>query len=361
MCIGGFLAKHHKKKIEKHKEEHKEQSHKTKKRNVWRASFLSSTIIIAVLLIIILSGLGCKGFTGKMSADAAGEKALNFIKDNLVRPGTNVSINDVEENNGLYKITFEISAGSQSQEVESYITEDGKMLFPSGIDMVKFEEEKKAQSQTTTTTVSQSIQKSDKPVARAFVMSHCPYGLQFLKAYIPVMELLGDKADLEVNFVNYIMHGEDEMKDNTRIYCVQKEARDKLTDYLRCYVEKHDYENCLQEAGIDKTSIDTCIQDADTEFNITKTFQESTSQFPPYPVDDALNKQYGVRGSPTFVINGKTVSVARSPEAIKEAICSAFNNPPSECQQTLSSTAESPGFGPVGSGSGSSSGGGCGA
>ena len=353
------MSKHHKKKKEEHKEHAEHSTHTTKKRNVWRASFLSSTIIIVVLLIIILSGLGCKGITGRVTSDVAGEKALSFIKENMVRPGTNISIKDVEEDNGLYKITFEISVGPQSQEVESYVTEDGKMLFPSGIDMVKFEEEKKAQSETTTTTVSQNIQKSDKPIAQAFVMSHCPYGLQFLKAYIPVIELLGDKADIEVNFVNYIMHGEDEMKDNTRIYCVQKEAREKLADYLRCYVEKHDYENCLQEAGIDKSKIDTCIQDADTEFEITKTFQESTSQFPPYPVDDALNKQYGVRGSPTFVLNGKTISVARSSEAIKEAICSAFNNPPDECQQTLSSAAESPGFGPVGSGSGASSGGGC--
>ena len=69
--------------------------------------------------------------------------------------------------------------------------------------------------------------------------------------------------------------------------------------------------------------------------------------------------EYGVRGSPTFVVNGQTVDVARSAEAIKEAVCSAFIEPPKECEQTLSTTAEDPGIGPVGSGSGSGSSGQC--
>ncbi len=203
------------------------------------------------------------------------------------------------------------------------------------------------------------VPKSDRPEVHAFVMSHCPFGLQFLKAYIPVIELLGEKADLQVNFVHYIMHGEDEMKDNTRIYCVQKTQKEKFTDYLRCFVESGDHEKCVSEAGLDKDVVDECIQETDEEFEITKTFEESQERFPPYPVDADLAQQYGVRGSPTFVINGQQVRVTRSPEAIKEAVCAAFNSPPEECSQTLSSNPESPGFGPVGSGGGSSSGGQC--
>jgi len=60
-----------------------------------------------------------------------------------------------------------------------------------------------------------------------------------------------------------------------------------------------------------------------------------------------------VRGSPTLVINDVVLEVDRSPEKVKEAICNAFLNPPSECQQNLSSTSTSPGFG-LDSGSSSS-------
>jgi len=180
-----------------------------------------------------------------------------------------------------------------------------------------------------------------------------------MKAYVPVIELLGEKANLELNFVHYIMHGEKEVTENTRMYCIQKEQKDKFTDYLRCFVENGDAEKCISDVGLDKTSLETCVQETDEEFEITKTFEESQDQFPPYMVDAVLAQQYGVRGSPTFVVNGGTVQVNRSPEAIKQTICSAFNNPPEECDQKLSETAESPGFGAMGSGGGASSGGQC--
>jgi hypothetical protein len=199
------------------------------------------------------------------------------------------------------------------------------------------------------------VPKSDVPEAHAFVMSYCPYGLQFMKAYVPVIELLGDKADLELNFVHYIMHGEKEMTENTRMHCIQKEEKAKFTDYLRCFVEFDDPEKCMSEAGIDSSAIDTCMQETDEEFEITKTFQESTERFPRYGVDAALAEQYGVSGSPTFGINGQQVQVSRSAEAIKQAICAGFNSPPEECSQTLSSAPEAPGLGPIGSGGGSGS------
>ncbi|MEE9323635.1 MAG: hypothetical protein V3U72_03745 [Candidatus Aenigmarchaeota archaeon] len=200
------------------------------------------------------------------------------------------------------------------------------------------------------------IPKSDKPEAHAFVMSYCPYGLQFLKAYVPVIELLGDKADVEVNFVHYLMHGEKEMTENTRMYCIQKEEKVKFTDYLRCFVEFDDPEKCMSETGIDSSAIDTCMETTDTEFELTKTFQESGERYPPYMVDASLAQQYGVGGSPTFGINGQQVSPAsRSPEAIKQVICAAFNSPPEECSQTLSSAPEAAGLGPMGSGGGSGS------
>jgi hypothetical protein len=203
------------------------------------------------------------------------------------------------------------------------------------------------------------VPKSDNPEAHAFVMSYCPYGLQFLKAYVPVIELLGDKANLEINFVPYIMHGEKEFTENTRMYCIQKEQKEKFTDYLRCFVEAGDYEGCISKVGIDSTALDSCMQKTDDDFELTKTFTESGDQFPPYMIDAAIAQVYGARGSPTFGVNGQQVSVSRSAEAIKQAICSAFNSPPPECSQTLSSTPESPGLGPIGSGGGTDSGAQC--
>ncbi len=46
-----------------------------------------------------------------------------------------------------------------------------------------------------------------------------------------------------------------------------------------------------------------------------------------------------------MIINGKVYSGSRSPEDYKEAICSGFTNPPSECNQNLTTEAASTGFG----------------
>jgi thiol-disulfide isomerase/thioredoxin len=209
------------------------------------------------------------------------------------------------------------------------------------------------------------VPKSDKPKVELFVMSYCPFGLQMQKAYIPVMELLKDKAEMSVNFVSYIMHGKKEIDENMRQYCIQKEQNEKFTSYLKCFVVDGDYEKCLDEVGIDKVKLDSCINETDEQYNVTGMYNDKSTwsggRFPMFPVEAELNSKYGVRGSPTLVINGKTVSVTRSPEAVKQTICSAFNEPPKECEQTLSSNTEQPGLGQMGASSGSgSSGGGCG-
>jgi hypothetical protein len=202
--------------------------------------------------------------------------------------------------------------------------------------------------------------KSDNPEVHAFVMSHCPYGLQFIKAYVPVMELFAENEDvtLDFNFVNYAMHGETEVYEQLRMYCIKTEQEEKFTDYLRCFVEAGDSAGCLEEVGIDTDALGTCTTEADEEFGITAILEAGEeawgSRFPPFPIDDALNRQFGVRGSPSFVVNGQVVSVNRSPEAIKQAVCAAFNTPPEECDTELSASAEAPSFGPMGSGSASS-------
>lgn len=54
-------------------------------------------------------------------------------------------------------------------------------------------------------------------------MSYCPYGLQAEKMFLPVYDLLKNKAEMGIYFVNYIMHDKKEIDENLREYCIQKE------------------------------------------------------------------------------------------------------------------------------------------
>jgi len=193
------------------------------------------------------------------------------------------------------------------------------------------------------------VPKSDKPEVELFVMSYCPYGLQMQKAYYPVLELLGKSANFEVKFVDYIMHDKVEIDENTRQYCIQKEQSAKYLAYIKCFTAKDDYKGCLKEAEINENQVNKCVASADKEFGIAAKYEDQSSWlsgvYPIYPVHSDLNEKYGVAGSPTLVINGNQVDVSRSPEAVKQAVCAAFNNPPSECDTQLSTQSASPSFG----------------
>lgn len=306
-------------------------------------------IIVIAILVAGISIFGTYFYLNKnrppqekfLSSQEAAQNAINYINENLLQKGVTASLVDVVEENGLYKIRLKVG----EKEFISYVTKDGKILFPEeGIDL----EKKIAKEETPTST--QEIQKTDKPDVKLFVMAYCPYGLQMEKAYLPVYNLLKEKADMGIYFVNYIMHEKKEIDENLRQYCIQKEEKEKYYDYLSCFVKAGEFEKCLNEAKIDKEKMNSCISETDKEYKITQLYNDKSTwlsgRYPRFDVHTDLNKKYGVQGSPTVVINDKVVEVSsRSPEKFREVICQAFNSPPAECSQTLSNTTFSPGFG----------------
>jgi hypothetical protein len=299
--------------------------------------------ILAVLLIASVLTSGFRGITGgaAMSEKAAVEKAVKFINENMLQPGMLAELKDYSEENGIYKFKIEI----QGQQYDSYVTKNGKMLFTMpGIDLdqVIAEAPEAPEAQAA---AAADMPKSDKPEVELFVMSHCPYGTQIEKGMIPVLKLLGDKIDFDLRFVNYAMHGEVEITEQTRQYCIQKGQNNKLMPYLECFLADGDSDRCLTEANINKAVLDACVEQADAEFKITENLADQSARFPKFLVHDDLNVKYGIGGSPGLVINGKQVSSGRSPAALLATICNAFNNAPEECSQELDAATPSPGFG----------------
>jgi len=305
------------------------------------------------------AGDGTNGTQENKLADTVLKSKLEtYITDNLLADGYSVEVTKLEAfDNHLMLATLNIKQGSTVlQEAQAYISNDGSSLFIG--EALRLNEtlpkDDGAGDGSGTAGTANTTVKVERPKAEAFVMSFCPYGLQFLKAYVPVIELLGDKADLEIRFVSYAMHGKKEIDGNSYIYCVQKEQKPKLPAYLRCFLESGNYTACGATAGLDTAKLDACVVQLDAQYNLTGLFNDQSAwaggQYPPYPVESGLNDQYGVRGSPTFVLNGKSLSVGRSAEAVKTAICASFINPPAECNTTLRSESEAAGLGAVASG-----------
>jgi hypothetical protein len=202
--------------------------------------------------------------------------------------------------------------------------------------------------------------KLDKPNVEVFVMSHCPYGTQIEKGILPVVKLLGDKVNFTVKFCSYAMHGQTEINEEVRQYCIQNEFSDKYLSYLTCFLSAGKSDDCVKNVSIDAQKLSACMAQTDEAYNVTKNFNDKSTwlsgSYPPFAIYAADNAKYGIQGSPGLVINGVVAEgVGRDSASLLKAICMGYTTKPAACSANLSSTAPTAGFGWSG-GSGTDSG-----
>lgn len=313
---------------------------KIKEQNEPKETKKSKLKYVLALLFILLLGASYfysvyKKSTPTLSLPEAQKKITDFVNQNLLQSGQTVTVKEASEESGLYK--FVLSVGGQ--EVTTYFSKDGKLFFPQ---VINTEEKKQAADQPAP--VTEVTNKQDVPQVELFVMSYCPYGLQMEKGILPVVQALGNKINFSLKFVDYTLHGQKEVDENLRQYCINKNEPAKYQNYLACFLKAGDFKTCLAQNAINQTQLASCVSATDQQYQITQSFKAS-GQAPAFNIYKADNDKYGVQGSPTLVINGQTIQSGRDSASILKAICSGFNNQPSECQAQLSSTSPAPGFG----------------
>ena len=308
------------------------------------------TYVLGGIALGLLVFFGYQNYTSSengigeiVDKDKIGQQTIDFIQNNLASPDTEFSLVGVEEANGVYEIKFNV----MEQEDTAYVTKNGKYLFFQPFDMLPPEP--------------QTFNKTDKPKVDLYVMSFCPYGNQSEELMMPVVELLGDKADIELRYIVYnnyssgypeycldeenkycSMHGIGELNQGIRELCVQKYQKDKFWSFVKAINDNSTYENVenmwegiAQGMGMDIAQIKTCEQDE----GIALLSQEISLTEQEYPVQDPSKHQGSesvkIAGSPTMTINGMIFDGERSADGYKEAICLAMTNPVPECEQNI--------------------------
>jgi hypothetical protein len=335
-----------------HKEymEHKEhKSHKKHETIAWALGIVALVLVIALIVSIMTGGFsGTASSSGGVSEETLKAKTIEYLGQIL--PGQNVSVDSIVDEGNIYSLKLTVAG----RPYDSYATKDGKLLFPSAIDMT-------ASPETPAATDAQqpaatNIPKTDKPTVELFVMSHCPYGTQAEKGILPAVNALGNSIDFNIKFVYYAMHGEKEVKEELTQYCIRTEAPDKYLKYVACFLNDSAGQGspeasnaCIASLGIDAKKLDTCKTAADTKFDVMKNFNDQSTwlsgRFPLINFDKAENTQYSVAGSPTLVINGVESSAGRDSASYLAAICNAMTTPVAACNTQLSSVSPGPGFG----------------
>jgi len=318
--------------------------------------FLVGAIVVLALLVggYNLKNINLKNFTKNnvvssktdIGQEEAKSKIVKFAENNMVNPGTKVETISVFKEGVFYRA--EVLLGEEK--VVIHLSLDGKKIMVGEYDLAEIEKQaedkKKSEAKELT-----DVAKNSKPVVELFVMSYCPFGTQIEKGILPVVDLLKDKIDFKLKFVDYAMHEKKEIDENTRQYCIQKDQPEKLNAYLTCFLKKGEGTEaaCMASSGVNSSQVNSCMSAADKEFRIAELYKDKASwqggQFPQYNVDKSDNEKYGVEGSPTLVVNGSTVKTQRDPKSLLAAICSGFENQPAECQQELSAASPSSGFG----------------
>lgn len=327
--------------MEEHTNTEEKKIMKKTKKNNWK---IASFALGLLLVISLISNAGSFSISG----NAVAEDAIEFINTELLQGQTTATLEDVSSEKGLVKATIKVDG----QSTPVYITKDGELMFLQAIPLGLTEgTDTPTQSPPAQETpVVQDVPKSDVPVVEAFIMSHCPYGTQIEKGILPVANLLGDAIDFNIKFVYYAMHpSQGEVEEQLNQHCIQEEQNDKFLTYLECFLEEGDGEGCLASTGIDMATLNECITKTDEEFDITANLEDQSSwlsgRFPLFNIHKTENELYGVKGSPTLVVNGQTVQSGRDSVSLLNAICNAFNVAPEECNTEFEAVSPGPGFG----------------
>jgi len=302
------------------------------KKNFWRIV----SVVLSLALLVTLSQKGCLTGMSVYPVKKIAEDTVEYINDYLLQ-GQKAELLDYGERNGVVWIKIRIGG----RIYDSYVSRDGKLLFPSAISL---EEKPSLQAgETQEGDRCEQMPKKGKPVLRAFVVSYCPFGLQMMRILHKIVQEIPElKEYIEVRYIGHIvdgnvtsMHGEKEAMENLREICIREEQREKFWDYIGCFIKSGDTEGCLKEVGVDESKLKACMSDDQRGIKYAEE-------------DFSLNRKFGISASPTLVLNDQEVSEfdfgGRTAEAVKTLLCCGFSKMPDFCSKQLSTEEAARGF-----------------
>src|SRR3989344_7872581 len=223
-------------------------------KNQWLVVIVVAGILVTGALVwnkstsgFPLSGMSILG----ASDQKIGQQTVDYINNNGLST-TPAELVSVSRESGLVKVAIRIG----TQQFDSYVTADGKLLFPQAIKMGEASGNAIADANQTPppTATPATVTKSDNPKLQVYVVSRCPYGLQMQRAAADAIKNIPELKDyIETRYIGAVassgtsitaMHGDAEAKENLRQICIRDEQKSKYWDYVSCDMKSGDSVGC---------------------------------------------------------------------------------------------------------------------
>ena len=266
-----------------------------------------------------------------ISPEEATDKVISMF-NNYFAPGNNATLSGkAVEESGLYKVDLNINNNTQS----FYLTKDAALLvLPGGsIDVAKFEEAAQKQQEIK----KKGIPKTQEPTVELFVMSLCPYGIKAQKEILPVTKSFGDKIDFKIKFIVNVkgntinevvsLHGNSEAREDARQAAIMKYYPEKFESYIKKIDENFCVISCQSAKLEDYWK--KAAKELRMDVKKIESFAYGQEGIDLLKQNETDAGKYEVNSSPSLVINGiRSQAIYEGPEALEQAIYSAFTNPP---------------------------------
>jgi hypothetical protein len=275
------------------------------------------------------------GVEGSLTTLDVKNKVASYLNENLVVDETmNALITDINEIDlGLFEMNFEIMQDEQLVGAGLIYSTENKLILPQAPAFNLNEELELIDDEPTTT----EVQKAEVAEAELFVWGYCPGGISTLDVYAETANALKDVASVKV-VPFHDGHGAYETRQNKIMLAIQELYPEKTWDYMLDFYEDV-YPICTQESTVECTNIESTklMEKVGIDAEAVMTLVDSNG--------DAMYQEavlraatLGIGTSPTLVVNGTSLGsqFTRTPEGIKEIICTGFIQAPSVCTVSLS-------------------------
>lgn len=174
-------------------------------------------------------------------------------------------------------------------------------------------------------------------------MSQCPYYSKAITNLVSVVEKLGPSVNVSVVYIGRekqgvleSMHGPAEVVGDMVQLCAHRyAARENWLGFIRCQAEEYqevpgNWERCARQHQIDGAQLCACVKGDEGRALLRDSFDASSGLGAKGSFSISINgqsKTLGVKGSPTFFIDGQYWAGGRSEAAFAHVLCRKLGNP----------------------------------